>query len=266
MHATSPLSATCPRAHVSYHTFNVFITGSLILATIYVVSMLHFYSPSTPAALRDPGYRACRRGPQSADRLALLYYGNETIRQNYDAGRSGRRILLAEGKDQEGVSGRREESMNGEEVEEGNGMDGKEYLLPELLPLTGGSLDAEFGKARPERGKRDEKSAGTLAKEAGAEGASPAYPAHESYYHFQGLYVPAVDRPITRFTHGRGIVITASGRIPGQAIGAYVTSFILRRVLECRLPIEIYFVGARETFESPLEVKLKELGDLKVRI
>ena len=264
-YATSLPTATCPRAHVCDPMFNVFITGSLILVTIYVMTMLHFYSPSTAAALRDPGYRACRRGPQSADRLAFLYHGNETIRQTYYAGRSGRRILLAEGEDQGGESGRREESVIGE-VEEGNGMDVKAYFLPESLPLTGGSMGAETGKARPERAKRDKKSTGRRAEETGAVGASPANPTHESYYHFQGLYVPAVDWPVTRFAQGRGVVITASGRIPGQAIGAYVTSFILRRVLGCRLPIEIYFVGPRETFELSLELKLKELGDLKVRI
>lgn len=95
--------------------------------------------------------------------------------------------------------------------------------------------------------------------------ASPSNMAHESYYHFQGLYVPAVDRPPTRFTQGRGIVITASGRISGQSNGAYVTSFILRRVLGCVLPIEIYFVGPREAFDVPLQAKLMELGDVKVR-
>ncbi len=46
--------------------------------------------------------------------------------------------------------------------------------------------------------------------------------AHDRYYHFQGLYVPAVPKSVSRFELRRGIVITASGRIPGQAIGAYV--------------------------------------------
>lgn len=232
------------------------MTGSLVLATVYVVSMLQFYSPSTPAALRDPAYRACRRGPQSADRLTFLYHGNERIRQNRDAARGNRRILLGKGKEQEGEAGRREKgTLERDEELAGNGMN-KEYLLPELLLLTGGAMDVEAVAG---------KSTWTLAEEAGAVDASPGNLAHESYYHFQGLYVPAVDRPPTQFTQGRGIVITASGRISGQAIGAYVTSFILRRVLGCRLPIEIYFVGPRETFELPLQVKLKELGDIKVR-
>jgi len=233
---------------------HVLTTGSLVLATVYVVSILQFYSPSTPAALRDPAYRACRRGPQSADRLTFLYHGNERIRKDRDAARGGRRILLGEGKEHGAETTRREKRpLAGEEV--GNGMNVNEYLLPELLLLTGGAtgVDAMTGK-----------STGTLAEEAGAVDASPGNLAHESYYHFQGLYVPAVDRPPTRFTQGRGIVITASGRISGQAIGAYVTSFILRRVLGCRLPIEIYFVGPRETFELPLQLKLKELGDIKV--
>ena len=87
---------------------------------------------------------------------------------------------------------------------------------------------------------------------------------HDRYYHFQGLYVPAVTKSVSHFEPRRGIVITASGRIPGQAIGAYVTVYILRKVLGCQLPIEIYFVGVREMFETSLQAKLRELGDVQV--
>ena len=89
--------------------------------------------------------------------------------------------------------------------------------------------------------------------------------AHDKYYHFQGLYVPAVALPRDRFEHRRGIVVTASGRIAGQAIGAYVTSYILRKVLNCQLPIEVFFVGPRETFGASLQAKLRELGGVAVR-
>ncbi len=68
-----------------------------------------------------------------------------------------------------------------------------------------------------------------------------------------------------RYEPRRGIVVTASGRIAGQAIGAYVTAYILRRVLGCSLPMEVYFVGPRETFGANLLAKLRELGDVKVR-
>jgi hypothetical protein len=63
---------------------------------------------------------------------------------------------------------------------------------------------------------------------------------------------------------GRGIVVTASGQISGQAIGAYVTVYILRKVLKCDLPIEVFFVGPRETFSGKLQAKLRELGNVKV--
>lgn len=65
---------------------------------------------------------------------------------------------------------------------------------------------------------------------------------------------------------GRGIVVTASGQISGQAIGAYVTVYILRKVLKCDLPIEVFFVGPRETFSGKLQAKLRELGNVKVCI
>jgi hypothetical protein len=59
-------------------------------------------------------------------------------------------------------------------------------------------------------------------------------------------------------------VVTASGQISGQAIGAYVTVYILRKVLKCDLPIEVFFVGPRETFSGKLQAKLRELGNVKV--
>lgn len=59
-------------------------------------------------------------------------------------------------------------------------------------------------------------------------------------------------------------MVTASGQISGQAIGAYVTVYILRKVLKCDLPVEVFFVGPRETFSGKLQAKLRELGNVKV--
>ena len=33
-------------------------------------------------------------------------------------------------------------------------------------------------------------------------------------------------------------------------MGAYVTSYLIRKVLKCPLPIEIYYVGKEEAFDN----------------
>jgi hypothetical protein len=68
-------------AYVSRHMLHALPTTSLVLATVYVVSMLHFYSPSTPAALRDPAYRAVAGvlSPPTASLLSFI-----TATREYD--------------------------------------------------------------------------------------------------------------------------------------------------------------------------------------
>lgn len=255
-----------------------YVVGSLLFATMYVVSMLQFYSPSVPPSMLEPAYRACRRGRQSGDRLPFLYHSSGRIRK---ASSVSSRVLYAERYVEDARqdpreargrgTGQRDGSVLGGSVgserlgdQTGTGEDARRQeekesdsiFAPQLLQLAALATGVSTGS---EAGSKLSSSQGAAATDGSRK------EGHDNYYHFQGLFVPAVSCPSAHFRSGRGIVITASGRISGQAIGAFVTSFLLRRVLGCELPIEIYFVGEHEIFSTALRDKILELKDVRVR-
>lgn len=68
---------------------------------------------------------------------------------------------------------------------------------------------------------------------------------------------------VTRQERERGIVIAASN-VERLSVGAYVTCYLVRRVLGSKLPIEIYYVGENEALPEHTVKKLEELGDVRV--
>lgn len=62
----------------------------------------------------------------------------------------------------------------------------------------------------------------------------------------------------------RGIIITASGKIARQYIGAYVTSYIIRKVHMSSLPIEICYSGKGEALEREMMEKFERLGNVRL--
>lgn len=233
-------------------------TAAVVIGTVYVVSILQFNllfpsgayhggggggggggSGGGAARLADPAFSACHRGPQ------YLSAATEGSRGGGVAGSgSGAYVQLLQAAAASQQVRRRAA--------------GAVALRQRPARPAGGPV--EDGEEEDEEAEQQRR----IDQDADAAAAS-ALAAHDKYYHFQGLYVPAVPLPQGRYEPRRGIVVTASGRIAGQAIGAYVTAYILRRVLGCTLPMEVFFVGPRETFGANLHAKLRELGDVKVR-
>lgn len=235
----------------------------MVIATVYVVSILQFnlLFPSSAsyygsgggggggggsgggaARLADPAFSACHRGPKYLSAATASSGGGVgAVGTGAGTGSSAYVQLLQATAASQQVRRRAAGALRQAPARRAGGA------------VEDGEEDEE---AEQQQRRIDE--------EADADAAS-ALAAHDKYYHFQGLYVPAVPMPQGRYEAGRGIVVTASGRIAGQAIGAYVTAYILRRVLGCTLPMEVFFVGPRETFAANLLAKLRELGDVKVR-
>lgn len=241
-------------------------TAAVVIATVYVVSILQFnlLFPSSAsyygsgggggagggsgggaARLADPAFSACHRGPQ--------YLSAATGSSGGGVGAAGTGAGLGAG--------------NSAYVQLLQATAASQQVRRRAAGALRQAPARRAGGAVEDREEEEDEEAEQqqrrIDEEADADAAS-ALAAHDKYYHFQGLYVPAVPMPQGRYEAGRGIVVTASGRIAGQAIGAYVTAYILRRVLGCTLPMEVFFVGPRETFAANLLAKLRELGDVKV--
>jgi hypothetical protein len=89
-------------------------------------------------------------------------------------------------------------------------------------------------------------------------------PESSSQFYLGGQYFDRLPPPSYPVPNQRGVVISASGTVPRLATGAYITAYLIRKVLRSTLPIEIYYVGEREIFDPTLKRHLRDLGDVQV--
>lgn len=88
--------------------------------------------------------------------------------------------------------------------------------------------------------------------------------ASSSHFFLGGQHFDYFPPPMMRTLQRRGVVISASGTVPRLAAGAYITAYLIRKVFNSDLPIEIYHVGEREAFDPELKTHLIALGNLQV--
>lgn len=88
--------------------------------------------------------------------------------------------------------------------------------------------------------------------------------ASSSHFFLGGQHFDHLPPPSTGTLQPRGVVISASGTVPRLAAGAYITAYLIRKVFNSNLPIEIYHVGEREVFDPELKAHLLALGNVQV--
>lgn len=91
---------------------------------------------------------------------------------------------------------------------------------------------------------------------------TPPDSTHEHFFLF-GKPFDLAHINATAVTRDRGIVMAASG-LERMSVGAYVTCYVVRRVLGSKMPIEVFYVGEKEALPEHTVNKLKELGDVEV--
>jgi len=89
-------------------------------------------------------------------------------------------------------------------------------------------------------------------------------PASSSHFFLGGQHFDHLPPPSMGTLQPQGVVISASGTVPRLAAGAYITAYLIRKVFNSNLPIEIYHVGERELFDPELKAHLLALGDVQV--
>lgn len=87
---------------------------------------------------------------------------------------------------------------------------------------------------------------------------------HNQAFFLGGQAFDRVPPPPMASLRPRGVVISSTGTVERLAVGAYITAFLIRRVLNSSLPIEIYHVSDREKFDPTLKQQLETLGDVRV--
>lgn len=88
--------------------------------------------------------------------------------------------------------------------------------------------------------------------------------ASSPHFFLSGQHFDRIPLPKTGTLQPRGVVITASGTVPRLASGAYITAYLIRKILHSDLPIEVYYVSNREAFEPSLQAHLEALGNVRV--
>lgn len=92
----------------------------------------------------------------------------------------------------------------------------------------------------------------------------PGVELHNQAFFLGGQAFDRVPPPPMASLRPRGVVISSTGTVERLAVGAYITAFLIRRVLNSSLPIEIYHVSDREKFSPELKQQLEALGDVRV--